>query len=100
MHHRRIAMATHLLLLLAIAHAAPAAATASPLAWSQPQMIDGRPPFGSGGSLSGVSCPSTSLCVTTGLRSESSGARPMLRSCERGSIPEAWSCLELMSAPG
>jgi hypothetical protein len=41
----------------------PSPALAAPLSWSAPQAIDHQAPFAEPGRLTGVSCPSASLCV-------------------------------------
>ena len=43
--------------------ASPALATTSPLSWASPVRADDQPPFESSTAITGVSCPSTGLCV-------------------------------------
>jgi hypothetical protein len=42
---------------------ATGALASSPFSWSPPALIDGHAPFGSSAELTGVSCPSSTLCV-------------------------------------
>jgi hypothetical protein len=64
--HATLCVAGLIALMLAgslLAGAGPALAATSPMSWASPFEADDQPPFASGTDITGVSCPTTGLCV-------------------------------------
>jgi hypothetical protein len=60
---RQKALVTTLLVTIGLLLGGASGAMAAPLSWSGPQAIDHAPPFGELAGLTGMACPSSTLCV-------------------------------------